>query len=267
SNLVSNAIKFTDNGSVSATVQRLEKSGRSQLLFKVTDSGIGISPEAGKTLFAPFRQLESSEERRFEGTGLGLAISKNLVGLMGGNVWFESQPGEGTIFFFTVDYQVPTDTREESARELVSRGKINDPKPDPETRDKIRVLLVEDNKVNQKVASLTLQQLGCEVTVANNGKEAIDLADGPLNFDLICMDVNMPVMDGIKATAEIRQLDHFNAKTKILAMTGMAFEEDRENCLEAGMDDVITKPFDIADLRERIGAIQSQLTSSVVLPS
>ena len=123
---------------------------------------------------------------------------------------------------------------------------------------KMRVLLVEDNKVNQKVASLSLQQLGCEVTIAENGQEGVELADGPIQFDLICMDINMPVMNGLQAAEAIRKLDHPNAETKIFAMTGMAFDEDKERCLQAGMDDVVTKPFDINDLRERISKIDSE---------
>lgn len=135
------------------------------------------------------------------------------------------------------------------------------------TEGKLRVLLVEDNKVNQKVASLTLQQLGCEVTIAGNGKEAVDLAEGPIQFRLICMDVNMPVMNGLDATRAIRALDHPNAGIPILAMTGMAFEEDKEKCRDAGMNDIVTKPFDINDLRERIEALKSPSGEGLALSS
>ena len=121
-----------------------------------------------------------------------------------------------------------------------------------------RVLLVEDNKVNQKVARLTLGQLGCEVTIANNGREAVDLAEGPLPFDLILMDVNMPVMDGFEASTAIRRLDHPNASAPIFAMTGMVFEEDRERCFAAGMNDVITKPCSLQDLRQRIAMLHAE---------
>tara|TARA_R110002096_G_scaffold85802_9_gene197870 strand:- start:1619 stop:3094 length:1476 start_codon:yes stop_codon:yes gene_type:complete len=266
SNLVSNAIKFTDKGAVTVTIQGIEKGGRNQLLVSIQDTGIGIEQESGKSLFSPFRQIDSEDERRYDGTGLGLAISKNLVELMGGRVWFESEVGTGTTFFFTIDYELPSEEVSDHTQ-IVHRGKLASPTESSKTKDKFRVLLVEDNKVNQKVASLTLQKLGCDVTIANNGQEAIDLADGPLNFDLICMDVNMPVMNGLDSTKAIRQLNHDNASTRILAMTGMAFEEDKENCLAAGMDEVITKPFDIGDLRSRIEELRSGVPEIVALPS
>jgi len=129
------------------------------------------------------------------------------------------------------------------------------------------VLLVEDNKVNQKVARLTLEQLGCDVMVAGNGKEAVDLAEGPLHFDLILMDVNMPVMNGLDATVAIRKLDHANARAPIFAMTGMVFDEDRERCFASGMDDVITKPFDINDLRHRVGELRAARGGDMALTS
>lgn len=257
SNLTSNAIKFTDAGEVSVTVQSHRKAGRDQLLFQLHDSGIGISEDAGANLFAPFRQIDSAKPRCHSGTGLGLAISKNLVELMGGRIWFESEPGVGTTFFFTIDYEPATMEQEET---LVSRRLLPPPVQEHQAREKgrSRVLLVEDNKVNQKVARLTLEQLGCDVTIANNGSEAVDLAEGPLPFDLILMDVNMPVMDGFEATTAIRRLDHPNASAPIFAMTGMVFEEDRERCFAAGMNDVINKPFSLQDLRQRLAHLHSE---------
>lgn len=253
SNLVSNAIKFTDHGEVTVTVQRHRKSTRDQLLFQVRDTGIGIGEEAGSTLFTPFRQIDADRPVSHSGTGLGLAISKNLVELMGGRIWFESEPGHGTTFLFTVDFERPEEETDLVSRKPLPPGSGCGPRSDGRSR----VLLVEDNLVNQKVARLTLEKLGCEVTVAANGVEAIDLAEGPIAFDLVLMDVNMPMMGGIEATGAIRQLDHRNARVPILAMTGMVFDEDRERCLAAGMDGVITKPFSIADLRERIESLAS----------
>jgi signal transduction histidine kinase/ActR/RegA family two-component response regulator len=264
SNLASNATKFTDEGAVTVTVQSLKKGDRDQLLFQVRDTGIGISEEAGLTLFSPFRQIDTKEPRCYNGTGLGLAISKNLVELMGGRIWFESEPGVGTSFFFTIDYEKAGQKNED----FVCRRKLPPPESwNPRDNGRSRVLLVEDNKVNQKVARLTLEQLGSDVMIAENGKEAVDLAEGPLHFDLILMDVNMPVMNGLDATAAIRRLDHVNAKAPIIAMTGMAFEEDRERCFASGMDDVITKPLDINDLRRRIGDLQNARSGDMALIS
>jgi len=258
SNLVSNAIKFTDHGSVSVTAQPLVKSGRDQLLFKVVDTGIGIHPEAGKCLFMPFRQVDGDEVRHYHGTGLGLAISKNLVELMGGRVWFESELGEGTVFYFTIDFELPEEPSEADGR-IVTRSQIGEGQlASKENPEKPRVLLVEDNKVNQRVASLSLAKLGCEVTLASNGAEAVDLAEGPVRFDLVCMDVHMPVMDGLRATEAIRSLDHPNSSVPIFAMTGMAFEDDRARCLEAGMSGVIVKPFDLDDLRSLVAGLRER---------
>ena len=255
SNLVSNAIKFTDEGHVQVTVQGIKKSGRQQLMFRIEDTGIGIDAGAAETLFSPFRQIEPGDGKRYEGTGLGLVISKNFIELMGGRVWFESEPDAGTTFSFTVDYELPGEDRG-GEQDFVSRKRIEQPTINERSDTRFRVMLVEDNKINQKVGVLTLQKLGCEVTVANHGREAVDLADGPVNFDLICMDVNMPVMDGLEATAAIRNLDHLNSDIPILAMTGMAFDDDIQRCLDAGMVDVITKPIDMNDLRSRIESLR-----------
>lgn len=254
SNLTSNAIKFTDAGEVAVTIRSHKKAGRDQLLFAVRDSGIGISESAGANLFTPFRQIDTERPRQHSGTGLGLVISKNLVELMGGRIWFESEPGSGTTFYFTMDYRLPQGGEDD----LVSRKLLTQPEVSAQSQSgRKRVLLVEDNRVNQKVARLTLEQFGCEVTIANNGREAVELADGPLAFDLILMDVNMPVMDGYEATRNIRQLDHPNATASIIAMTGMVFDDDRERCFAAGMNDVMTKPFSLPDLRDRVNAIST----------
>jgi len=134
-------------------------------------------------------------------------------------------------------------------------------------RGKTRFLFVEYIKMNRKVGTLTLQQFGCEVTLADTGKEAVEMVDGQLHFDLTCMDMNMPVMNSIEAAEAIRDLDHPNATTRILTMTGMAFEEGKQRCLELGMDDVVTKPFDINDLRGRFHAWKNPDSEEVALSS
>lgn len=266
SNLVSNALKFTEEGEVTVTVQPIVKGGVHHLLFRITDSGIGIPTDEGKSLFSPFHQVEDTSNRPDGGTGLGLAISRNLVELMGGEIWFESEVNVGTSFYFGVNFELPEAELEEVPPAVSHDRGVNSESRLDRLSDKILVLLVEDNKVNQKVASLTLEQLGCEVITANNGKEAVDLASGSNHFDLICMDVNMPVMNGMDSAKAIRQLDHENSSTRILAMTGMAFDEDRERCLAAGMDRVITKPFDIDDLRAEVDSVRHVQGESVALP-
>lgn len=265
-NLVSNAVKFTPKGEVQVKVQGITKSNRTQLLFAVEDTGIGIAEHEGKDLFTPFRQLESNPETHYQGTGLGLAISQNLIELMGGRVWFERNQSGGTTFLFTIDYTAPVEDMEET-RDLVTVKRMIEPLVDSADRQSFRVLIAEDNPVNIKVASLTFQKLGCNVTTARNGKEAVDIADGPVLFDLICMDINMPVMDGHEAARQIRALNHENASVPILAMTGMAFEEDQEKCLASGMTDVITKPFEIDTLRQFLDKIREPEVGEVALSS
>lgn len=265
-NLISNAVKFTSEGEVQVKVQGITKSNRTQLLFAVEDSGIGIAEQEGKDLFTPFRQLESNPEVQYQGTGLGLAISQNLIELMGGRIWFENNQSGGTTFLFTVDYNTP-EADENDSEDMITVKRMNEPLVDSADRQSLRVLIAEDNPINLKVASLTFQKLGCIVTTAHNGRDALDIADGPVSFDLICMDVNMPVMNGHEAARKIRELDHENASIPILAMTGLAFEEDREKCLESGMTDVITKPFKMEILRQFLEEIRKTETPEVALSS
>lgn len=271
SNLVSNAVKFVEKGAVSIDIfpENREDPDCSTILFTVKDSGIGISEEDGKTLFDPFAQAEHFHNQG--GTGLGLAICKNLVELMQGEIWFESTPGKGTTFYVSVclEKQEPVGgetmpmisadadgNSEKKGKEMpgdVALGSLN--QPEGKSR---QVLVVEDNPVNQKVARLSLEKLGCGVFIANNGEEAVQLATEGGKFDLICMDVNMPVMSGLEATKRIRQLEGPNSNARILAVTGLAFEDDRQRCLESGMDDFITKPFSIDDFRKQLLSLQEE---------
>jgi signal transduction histidine kinase/FixJ family two-component response regulator len=235
-NLASNAVKFTERGGVRIEVG-LASGGL--LRLSVTDTGIGIAPEQLPKLFQRFTQADSSTTRRYGGTGLGLAISKRLVELMGGEMGVESEQGRGSTFWFVLPL------RWSEPRAEISRADSNtgETVPLPATPLAGRVLLVEDNAVNQKVAAHVLAKMGLEVDVAQHGRDAIERLC-TARYDAVLMDCQMPEMDGFEATRIIRDrgsrvLDH---DVPILAMTANAFAEDRERCLLAGMDDFLVKP-------------------------
>ena len=267
SNLVGNAIKFTSSGSIHVQVQRVPNSqtfpAKALLQFSVSDTGLGLDQTQIDRLFQPFTQADSSTTRRFGGTGLGLSICRNLLELMGGKIWVESKLGLGSTFHFSAEFEVmPPPARSlerESSEESDSaispfdRLKETDSQApeSPRKRSGNRVLLVEDNIVNQKVARLTLERLGFEVELADHGGIAVEMAAAHA-YDLICMDVQMPVMDGREATRRIRAQNGPSASACILAMTGHAFPEDRDECLRVGMNDFIAKPFDLFDLKDKL---------------
>ena len=231
-NFTSNAIKFTSQGEISVCAMLLGASSDSgyRLRFEVRDTGIGLTPEQIDQLFVAFHQADTSTTRKYGGTGLGLVISKQLAELMGGRVGIESQPGQGSTFWFEVQ---------------MAKGDKLLVQPEPKTFNfdllkGVSVLLVEDNMFNQQVAVELLREVGTGVSIANNGKEAIDLLLAR-DFDCVLMDVQMPVMDGIEATRQIRA----NAKLAgnyIIAMTANARKEDKERCYNAGMNDFVSKP-------------------------
>ncbi len=241
-NLVNNAIKFTEEGEVRIEVETQElNDGKATLLFRVVDTGIGISEEGQKRLFQSFSQVDKSTTRKFGGTGLGLAISKNLSHMMGGEIGVISKEGEGSVFWFTVQLDITTrDAYEASVKPDQEEGQKG-----AKERRKLNILLAEDNKINQKVAMVNLNNLGHEVDVANNGKEAVDkFKQRP--YDLIFMDIQMPEMDGMEATEKIREIENQQKVTKkipIIAMTANTMEGDREKYLQIGMDDYVSKPF------------------------
>jgi two-component system sensor histidine kinase/response regulator len=247
-NFASNAVKFTERGSIAIRAQLLDdREGKLKVRFEVRDSGIGLSPEQQSRLFQNFQQADSSTARKYGGSGLGLALTKRLVEMMGGEVGADSTAGEGSTFWFTVVLQhghgpMPKLTAPEStlAAELRLR----------EGHRGARILLAEDNPINIEVVQQMLHAAGLDVVVAQNGRIALEKAGaGP--FDLILMDMQMPEMDGVEATRSIRFLPA-HASTPILALTANAFAEDRRACLEAGMNDVLTKPVEPAQLYEAL---------------
>jgi CheY-like chemotaxis protein/HPt (histidine-containing phosphotransfer) domain-containing protein len=267
-NLCDNAIKFTDAGSVGLRVSvaggpeaPLKAPDQIRVRFEVTDSGIGIDASARGSLLDPFTQADASTTRRFGGTGLGLAISRQLVDLMGGTFDFRSRVGEGSTFWFEVALPsvvaplVSSDTTPEAGPDGSARAPAS-----PDHRP--RVLVVEDSKVNQLVTLGLLEQLGYDVDLAINGLEAVEAAASG-RYDAILMDCLMPVMDGYEATARIRALPGAAHSTPIVALTASAMSDDRTRCLEAGMDDYVSKPLDppaLAAALARCRATRPRLT-------
>ena len=237
-NLLGNAVKFTNNGRIALRVREERRQGQHVTLrFEVEDTGIGISPEDISRLFEPFSQADSSTTRKHEGTGLGLAICKEIVRLMQGEIGVESIEGKGSTFWFTIVVRVQSSTKprvvEESegpstAAEAPNRG--------------LRVLVAEDNLVNQKVAINQLENLGFDAVAVENGREALEKLRNDV-FDIVLMDIHMPVMDGFEATRQIRQESSLK-DIRVVAMTANALHGDREKCLNAGMDGYVSKPID-----------------------
>ncbi len=244
-NLISNAIKFTDEGHVKLHIEPAgSDTGEAPIRFIVSDTGIGISREAHAVLFDAFTQADSSATRRFGGTGLGLAISKRIVELMGGEISVESVPGVGATFIFVVPLQrLGTD---EIPVELAA-GILRSVSRSRQPRRSFRILLVEDNPVNQMVASRQLELLGYRSDSADDGEQAL-AALARQDYDLVLMDCQMPVLDGYEATRRLRAQEGDRKHTPIIAMTAHAVKGDREKCLAAGMDDYLSKPFRETDL-------------------
>ncbi len=230
-NYTSNAIKFTARGEVTVRARVLKEEPDAFLMrFEVRDNGIGMSPETIENLFQAFQQADASITRKYGGTGLGLAISKQLVELMGGTVGVESTPGQGSTFWFSARL----------ARGDMPAAKAHSVMPDLDLLKGAAILLVEDNLFNQQVAEEMLTEVGTVVSIANNGQEAIDMLLKQ-RYSCVLMDVQMPVMDGLEATRQIRGNPQLS-DTYIIAMTANARKEDQTRCFAAGMDNFITKP-------------------------
>jgi signal transduction histidine kinase/AmiR/NasT family two-component response regulator len=244
-NLVGNAVKFTERGAISVTAE-VSASGR--VRFAVTDTGIGIPAEAQGKLFGAFSQVDGSIARRFGGTGLGLAISRRLVEAMGGEIGVDSEVGRGSIFW--LELPLP----EAAPQPVVAVVAANAPAVAP-----LRILLAEDNPVNQMVGVKLLSRQGHQVVVAGNGAEAVEaVAAG--EYDLVLMDMQMPGLDGLEATARIRALPGAKARVPIVAMTANAMTRDRDRCLAAGMDDYVSKPVDMSKLTAVLARVGTHRT-------
>jgi two-component system, sensor histidine kinase and response regulator len=285
-NLVSNAVKFTDDGKIQVHATPLNITEDTALFeFRIHDTGIGMTPDQCGCVFQSFSQADTSTTRKYGGTGLGLAISKHLVEMMGGAIRLESEPGVGTTFIFTALFGcIPEDEIAKNSpapaslkhpeAPLVDGVSINSGSGSDawkiETLHDIlqaRILVVDDNEINQQIALELLHQAGLVVEIANNGQEAIDLI-AHQHFDAVLMDIQMPVMDGFEATKAIRKLPA-HEKLPIIAMTAHAMSGDRERSLEAGMNDHITKPIHpevlYAALQRWIGVLHPAPASAPLL--
>ena len=243
-NLIGNAVKFTLTGGVDARLSRVDRNGASRLRIEISDTGVGISPGAQTDLFQRFHQADGSTTRRFGGSGLGLAISRRLAELMGGEIGFDSNLGEGSTFWIEIEA-----ARVDAEAVLVSESEG--------LLEGLRVLVVEDNPTNRLIATRMLQQLGANVETADDGQQGVDAASRSA-FDLIFMDIQMPVMDGIEATRRIRALPEPIRGTPILAMTANAMSYQADSYLVAGMNGIVSKPLSPSALVAQILALSVQ---------
>ncbi|WP_250657221.1 CHASE domain-containing protein [Alkalimarinus coralli] len=245
-NLCSNALKFTERGSVSVTVSTRQITETSvSLLFSISDTGIGISAEHQKHLFSSFKQADTSTTRKYGGTGLGLTISKRLIELMGGSITLQSKEGEGSTFSFAVSFRPSTDVIDRQPEHSLA------PENDDAPMAGLRILVVEDNLVNQLIAEEVLKSYGAEVVLADNGRIGLEKLQSDGDFSAILMDIQMPEMDGYEATERIRANPSFE-HIPIIAMTANALNSDRVRCIEAGMNDHLPKPFEPEDVANAI---------------
>ena len=255
-NLMGNAIKFTEKGSVRVSVA-MQPAPDSSLLahFSVRDSGPGIPEDKRQIIFEPFRQADGSTTRRYGGTGLGLAISSGLVDIMGGRIWVESEWGRGSTFHFTTPFTLAAPA---PPQRVAAPANALECAP-------LSILLAEDNVVSQRLVSALLKERGHAVTIAGDGCQVLALVE-QRHFDLILMDIQMPEMDGLQATAEIRSREGQRGKhIPIVAMTAHAMAGDRERCLDSGMDGYIAKPIHPGELMALITGISAQRVAAVAV--
>ncbi len=248
-NYVSNAVKFTDTGTIVLSAHIVEEDAQSMLVrFEVSDTGIGLSPEARARVFSEFEQVDNSATRKYGGTGLGLAVNRKLAGLMGGEVGVDSTPDVGSTFWITIrlgkSIQQPSQDQSKVTSDRSARRLPFGQKPS------WAILLADDEPLSQEIVREFLRDAGLSLDIANNGAEAVHMA-AHRRYDLILMDMQMPMMGGLEATGRIRQLPGYG-KTPILAITANAFAEDRVKCFEAGMNGFVAKPFHSEGLFEAL---------------
>jgi CheY-like chemotaxis protein/anti-sigma regulatory factor (Ser/Thr protein kinase) len=275
-NLLGNAIKFTERGQVGLKAEISSQTRDAiQLRFTVHDTGIGIPSAEQSRLFDTFTQVDESNTRKYGGTGLGLAISKQLVELLSGEIGLESEPGKGSSFWFTASFgkstrsEVAASAPQPAPRSEVGFRETDKPRPaiaksqtgtaqPAETsaevsplQNQLRILLAEDNEINQRITLRLLQKLGLAADAVVNGREAVEALE-KRKYDLVLMDCQMPDMDGFEATAVIRSREGASCHQTICALTANAMDGDPERCLAAGMDDYISKPVGLEKLREAL---------------
>ena len=244
-NLINNAIKFTENGEVKLSVDIVAEDEKTiNLRFVVMDTGIGIAEDKIESVFESFTQASSDTTRKYGGTGLGLTISKQLIELQGGTISLVSKLGAGSSFSFVL----PVKRVEKS---VASERNIE--QTEVSGMDHVNILLAEDNLINQKVASKLLFKKGAQVDIANNGSEVLDMLEKK-KYDIILMDINMPVLDGFETTQCIRQSNSRFQRIPIIALTASALASEKAKCIEVGMDDYLSKPFKAEELFEKIVA-------------
>lgn len=241
-NLIGNGLKFTEKGEVRIDVQISVKSdNRALVRFKVVDTGIGIQEEKLLTLFNPYIQAHDIRANGAGGTGLGLYISKKLVEMMGGRIFATSSYGKGSEFVFELPFQIATNVQIENKQKNVSSFKASG-----------RILLAEDNFINQMVTEKFLKKSGFDVVVVNNGKEAIETLDRDQCFDLVLMDCHMPILDGYSATTMIRQSGKSYSEIPILALSASVLKQEQDHCMSVGMNDFISKPVTFETLEGKL---------------
>ena len=284
-NLIGNSVKFTDHGEINVRVG-LQKRAEEELtlLFSVRDTGIGIPKDKQSLIFEAFSQADSSSTRNYGGTGLGLAIASRLVELMGGRIWVESQPGQGSTFYFTVMVHTTAGAAPQARR----RPRIGAPEPEndlaksppsqpdavvtappaaPRARQAWKVLLAEDNPVNQKVAVRMLEVGGCTVKVAGNGREALEALAAD-SYDILLLDLQMPEKNGLEVAAEIREQEQrIGGHLPIIALTAHAMKGDKEKCLQVGMDAYFSKPFKREEVLAAIDQLAGRFPQSPKSPA